>query len=67
MPAILVRTQRVGRFDDLIDDERAALVTALRQTTDCDGLVQWPPVGENRFRPFRQPNPKWALCPRRGS
>ena len=53
MPAILVRTQQDGRFDDLIDDERAAIVTALRQTTGRDGLFQWPPDGENRFRLVR--------------
>ena len=36
MLAILVHTSPVAGLDDLTDDKRAAIVTALRQTIDRD-------------------------------
>jgi hypothetical protein len=48
MPAILVHTSPMAGLDDLADDERAAIVTALRQAIDCDRYPLSP-----RLKPFK--------------
>ena len=48
MPAILVHTSPMAGLDDLTDEERAAIMMALRQTIDRDRYPLSP-----RLKPFK--------------